>query len=718
MTLGDVALKDKPAGGAAVAGREALDTFPKMLLAHARLRPAQPAMREKDYGIWQSWSWGEVKAEVEALACGLKALGFRRGDRLAIIGDNRPRLYWAIAATQALGGVPVPVYQDSIADEMAYVLDHAEVRFAIVEDQEQVDKLIAVKDRVKLLEFVIYSDPRGLRHYREPYLHPYDLVREVGAAFAGDHPEFFPAEIAGGAGADTAIILYTSGTTGRPKGVVLSFDNLITTARAAIAFEGLTDREEVLAYLPMAWIGEHIFSYVQAYCAGFCVSCPEAGATALIDLRELGPSYLFAPPRIFETILTQVMIRMEDAGWLKRRLFHYFLGVARRVGPALLDGRRSSGGTSLSPHPNPPPLAGEGTARAANPPPQAGEGRVGVTPVRWLDRLLYRLGEILVYGPLKNALGLSRVRVAYTAGEAIGPDLFLFYRSLGINLKQLYGMTESSVFLCIQKDGAVKAETVGPPIPGVEIRIAEDGEVQFRSPGAFQSYHKNPQATAESKAADGWVHTGDAGFFDADGQLTIVDRARDVGRLESGALFAPKFIENKLKFFPYIREAVAFGDGRDFVTAFVNIDLEAVGNWAERRSLTYASYQELAANELVYDLIEGCIAQVNRDLAKEPNLAASQISRFLILHKELDADDGELTRTRKVRRRTIAERYQSLVAALYSGAETGRIETEVTFEDGRRGSLRAELAIRDVATAPLPRAQSSGEAVPREEAVA
>jgi long-chain acyl-CoA synthetase len=672
----DAAVLTNPVPGASAAA--ALDTFPKMLLAHAQLRPERPAMREKDYGIWQSWSWAQVGAEVEALAGGLKALGFERGDKLAIIGDNRPRLYWAIAAAQALGGVPVPIYQDSIAEEMAYVLDHAEVRFAIVEDQEQVDKLVLVKERCPLLETVIFCDPRGLRHYPQPYLHAYDRVREEGKAFTRDHPDFFAGEIARLHGADTAIILYTSGTTGQPKGVVLSFDNLIATARAAIDFEGLSDKEEVLAYLPMAWIGEHIFSYVQAYCAGFCVSCPESGATAMADLRELGPSYLFAPPRIFENILTQVMIRMEDAAWVKRRLFRYFLGVAKATGPALLDGR----------------------------------------PVGWRDRVLYWLGDLLVYAPLKNALGLSRVRVAYTAGEAMGPDLFLFYRSLGVNLKQLYGMTESSVFLCIQKDGEAKPDTVGVPIPGVEIRIAEGGEVLFRSPGAFRAYYKNPEATAEAKAPEGWVHTGDAGFFDGHGQLTIVDRARDVGHLAGGALFAPKFIENKLKFFPYIKEAVAFGDGRDGVAAFINIDLEAVGNWAERRSLTYASYQELAANPLVLDLVEGCIAEANRDLAAEPSLAASQIGRFLILHKELDADDGELTRTRKVRRRIIAERYRSLVEALYSGAETGRIESEMTFEDGRRGTIRAELAIRGVATTPAPLPMPPPEPARREEAVA
>jgi long-chain acyl-CoA synthetase len=649
-----------PAQAAAARDEAALDTFPKLLLHHAARRGTRPAVREKDYGIWQSWSWAEVAVEVEALAGGLLAMGFRRGDKLAVIGDNRPRLYWAITAAQAVGGVPVPIYQDSIADEMAYVLDHAEVRFAVAEDQEQVDKLLAVKERCPLLETIVFSDPRGMRHYAYPFLHDYAAVQANGRAWAAQHPGFFRDAVAEAHGGDASIILYTSGTTGRPKGVVLSYDNLLTTAKNAVEFEHLTEKEDVLSYLPMAWIGEHIFSYAQAHVAGFCINCPESQATVMTDLREIGPTYFFAPPRIFENILTQVMIRMEDASWLKRHMFRFFLDHARRVGARILDKE----------------------------------------PVSQWERLLYALGGLLVYGPLKNTLGFSRIRLAYTAGEAIGPDLFTFYRSLGINLKQLYGMTESSVFICIQPDGEVKPDTVGPPIKDVEVQVADTGEVLFRSPGAFLAYYKAPEATSETKRPDGWVHTGDAGFFDADGHLKIIDRAKDVGRLDDGTLFAPKYIENKLKFFPFIKEAVAFGDRRPFAAAFINIDLQAVGNWAERRGLAYGSYQELAADPAVYALIKECVEKVNRDLSKETNVAGSQIRRFLVLHKELDADDGELTRTRKVRRRFIAERYLSLVDALYGKAGTGRIETEVTFEDGRKGLLKAELRIEEANTFP------------------
>ncbi|WNJ99733.1 AMP-binding protein [Thalassospiraceae bacterium LMO-JJ14] len=638
----------KPAGGA-------VDTFPKLLIDNARRFGDRPSIREKDLGIWQSWTWQEVKDEIAAMAAGLKLYGFERGDSLAIVGDNRPQLYWAMTAAQALGGTPVPMYQDAVADEMQYVLEHAEASFAVVEDQEQTDKLLEVMDRCPKLKEIVYKDPRGMRHYDQPFVRSLDSLMEAGRKFLSENPGWFEAEAAKGKGDDIAIMVYTSGTTGRPKGVMLSFDNLIITARNGVKWDKLDEKDEVLAYLPMAWVGDNIFSYAQSYVAGFCVSCPESSDTVMLDLKEIGPTYFFAPPRVFENILTQVSIRMEDASKLNQLLYKYFMDVALRVGPNILDGKR----------------------------------------VSFIDRLLYGLGEFLVYGPLKNELGFSRFRLAYTAGEAIGPDIFDFFRSLGVNIKQLYGSTEASVFICMQVDGDVKPDTVGPPATDVELKIADNGEVLFRSPGVFVAYYKNDEATRDTKNDEGWVMTGDAGFFDNDGHLKIIDRAKDVGKLNSGTMFAPKYLENKLKFFPFITEAVAFGHDRDYAAAFINIDLEAVGNWAERRGLAYSGYTDLAMRDEVYDLVAECVDKVNKDLSEDAALSGSQIKRFLILHKLLDADDGELTRTRKVRRNTVAERYGDLINALYSGVDVCPVEATVTFEDGRTGTIKADVKIRE-----------------------
>jgi len=636
-----------------------LDTFPKLLLENARIRGDKPASREKDYGIWQTWSWAEVADEIKALSLGLASLGFKAGDKLAIVGDNRPHLYWSMVAAQSLGGIPVPVYQDSVADEMQFVLAHAEVHFAVVEDQEQVDKLMEIMDRTPSLETIIYNNPRGLRNYNHSFLHRYQVVQDMGRAFGADHENYFEDATAKTKGADTAIMLYTSGTTGKPKGVILSFDNMIITARNSINQEGLTEDEEMLAYLPMAWVGDNIFSIGQSYVAGFCVSCPESSDTVLEDLREIGPTYFFAPPRIFESILTTVMIRMEDAAPIKRKMFHFFLEHAKRVGSRILDSQ----------------------------------------DVGLMDRILYKLGNVLFYAPLKNVLGFSRIRLAYTAGEAIGPDIFIFYRSLGLNVKQLYGSTEAAVFITIQPNGDIRPDTVGRAADGVEIKVNDDGEVMFRSPGVFEAYYKDEEETKKTKTDDGWVHTGDAGFFDDDGHLKIIDRAKDVGKLKDGTLFAPKYLENKLKFFPHIKEAVTFGDGKDYAAAIINLDLEAVGNWAERNNQPYSGYTDLAGQDKVYDLIRGCIETVNNDLAQDPHLAGSQIKRFLLLHKELDADDGELTRTRKIRRSFITDKYAELIDALYSGTDHCTVKAEVTFEDGHKGIINADLKIQEAALA-------------------
>ena len=635
------------------------ETFPRCLLDQAQRNSGKPAIREKYLGIWQTWTWSDVSSEVRALACGLAAKGFKRGDKLALIGDNRPRLYWSMSAAQCLGGIPVPMYQDSVADELQFVVEHAEVRFAVAENQEQVDKLLEIKDRCPNLEFIIYCDPRGIRDYSQEFLIDFDSLQKDGQEFETKQQSFFVDEVEKGKSNDGACILYTSGTTGDPKGVVLSYGSLIKTATNAAEWDNLTVDGDVLAYLPMAWVGDNLFSYSESYIAGFCVNCPENSETVLNDMREIGPSYFFAPPRIFENLLTSVMIRMEDAGALKRRMFHYFMSVAKRTGTRILDGESVSAG----------------------------------------ERLLYAIGRLLVYGPLKNTLGFSRIQMAYTAGESISPELFDFYRSLGINLKQLYGQTEASVLVTIQPDGEVRSDSVGVAAPDVEIEISDGGEVLYRSPGVFLEYYKNPEATAKTKTEDGWVHTGDAGYFDKEGYLRIIDRAADVGKLNNGAIYAPKFLENKLKFFPQIKEAVTFGDQKDFVTAFINIDLEAISNWAEKNDVTYASYHELAANEQVSTLIQDCVASVNQELANEDQFKASQIQRFVVLHKELDADDGELTRTRKVRRGYVADKYSTLVDALYSDKDNVHIETEVTFEDGRKGSIEADIKISDMVTA-------------------
>lgn len=631
-------------------------SLPALLQRNAERYRDRPAYREKEYGIWQSWTWAETEKEVEALALGLLDLGLRPGDFVAIIGRNRPYLYWSMVAVQAAGGVPVPLYQDAVAEEMSYVLANCGARFVIAGDQEQVDKVLDVQDQLTTLEQMIYLDPRGLRKYDHGQLHGFKAVQAQGRKAALALADELNTRRAALDYASTCVMLYTSGTTGKPKGVVLSNRNVIETARNSAQFDLLNSEDSILSYLPMAWVGDFIFSVAQAYWCGFCTNCPESPETMMTDLREIGPTYFFAPPRVFEGQLTSVMIRMEDAGRLKRRIFHHFLAHAKKVGGRILDGK----------------------------------------PVGVLDRLKYALGDVLVYGPLKDTLGYGRIRVGYTAGEAIGPEIFDFYRSLGINLKQLYGQTEATVFITQQPDGEVRADTVGVPSPSVELKIDETGEIFYRSPGVFVEYFKNPESTMKTKDADGWVATGDAGFIEEkSGHLRIIDRAKDVGKMANGAMFAPKFVENKLKFYPDILEAVLFGNGRDRCVAFLNIDLTAVGNWAERNNIAYASYQELAGHPEVLKSIAAHVGEVNRSVAEDEMLSGCQVHRFVVLHKELDADDGELTRTRKVRRGFVEEKFQDILAALYDGEVSVSTRTEVTYEDGRKGEISATLAIQD-----------------------
>ncbi|MFB2531696.1 AMP-binding protein [Paracoccus sp. p4-l81] len=708
-----------------VAGDPAQSSIPALLARNVDRFGDRTAYREKEFGIWQSWTWAEAAEEIRALALGMLALGLNRGDHVAVIGRNRPAHYWAMVAAQMCGAVPVPLYQDAAADEMAYVLDHCGARFIICGDQEQVDKVIEAEAKIQKAEQVIYTDKRGMRKYDHSRMNALADVQAEGRAAHQRLGGELDARIAELTYDSTCVMLYTSGTTGKPKGVVLSNRNIIETAKNSAAFDNLGPDEDVLAYLPMAWVGDFIFSLGQAMYVGFTVNCPEGAHTMMTDLREIGPTYFFAPPRIFEQMLTSVMIRMEDAGDLKHGMFKHFMNFAKTTGeeygmpryrvqrskPTLRRRLRwawryamgigfaaetmleNAVRLTLTKLRHPVDTRAHFNARGP---------LLNLYPQPLRDYFDYRTGDVMMFAPLKNTLGLSRIRVAYTAGEAIGPEIFEFYRSLGINLKQLYGQTEASVFITQQPNGQVRSDTVGVPSPGVEVKIAENGEVLYRSPGTFVEYYKNPESTASTKDPEGWVATGDAGFFEpGTGHLRIIDRAKDVGKMADGSLFAPKYVENKLKFYPNILEAVVFGAGRDRCTAFINIDLTAVGNWAERNNIAYASYQELAGHPKVYEMIKAHVEEVNRSVAQDPMLSGCQIHRFLILHKELDADDGEMTRTRKVRRNIIADKFADLIAALYDGKDSIYTETEVTYEDGRKGKIKATLRLEDAAVVPV-----------------
>ncbi len=632
-------------------------TLPRLLRRNAETMAGRPAIREKTLGIWQTFTWAQYWHEVRDFAAGLAAHGFGRGGKLAVIGDNRPRLYWAQVAAQCLGGVAVPMYQDAIAAEMVYVLNHAEISVVVAEDQEQVDKILSLKGRLPHLELVVYDDPRGMQHYDMPFLRAFGRIQADGREFARSHEGHVEAEIDKGEPDDLALLTYTSGTTGNPKGVMLSHANLISSAEAFAAAEDIRPTDNLLCYLPMAWIGDSLLSLVLTLLVGFTCNCPERPDTVQRDLRELGPTIALAPPRIWENMLTQLRVRAADATPLKRRLFEYFRALAERAEALAGEGKRA-------------PL---------------------------LMRLSSALGNFLVYAPVRDQLGLRRARWVYTGGAPLGPDTFRFFRSFGINIKQVWGSTELSGLASLQPDGEVDPGTVGRAMPGTEVRIAEDGEVLIRSAGVFKGYYKQPEATVEAFGDDGWFRTGDSGFVDGRGHLVIIDRAKDVGKLGDGTPFAPQFVENKLKFSPFIAEAVAFGDRRPFVAAMIAIDLGTVGNWAERRNLAYTSFQDLSAKPEVRRLIAEEIVKCNASLP-----GAACICRFLLLNKEFDADDAEITRTRKIRRRFVAEKYEAVIEALYRGDNEIAVATEITYEDGRKATLEARMAIEDVAGAVAP----------------
>ena len=634
------------------------DTFPKWLLHNARQLAESPAIRHKSRGIWQTQTWSELASEVTALAVALSERGLRRGEHVALLGDNRPRLYAATCAAQWLGAVVVPLYPDTSAAEIVPPLNGAEAAFVFAENQEQVDKLLEILPRCPSIRGVFYDNDRGMRHYRQPQLLSYEALLEQGRAALPARRAVIDAELARGQGSDPAALFFLSSASGEGKGVVHSHAALIDRARVAATQERLGPQDMAVAYLPPAWIGQHLFAYAQPWVVGYCISCPESAETMLTDMREVGPTYFMAPPRVLESLYARVSIRMDGAGKVKRALFDWSMALARRVGAAALDGQAVSAS----------------------------------------DRLAHAAADLLIYGPLRDVLGMSRVRVAIAAGEALGPDLLRFYRSIGINLKTVYGSTETGVIVSMQPDGQIRPDAVGPATQGVELSFGAQREILVRSAGLFLGYHRDEASTREAVNADGWYRTGDAGYLGQDGQLRIVGRLREVGTLRDGTPYSPQAIESKLRFSPYVKEAVAIGDQRDAVCAIVNIDAAAVGLWADKQAISYTGYADLASRDEVYGLIADCIAAANAELARDPTTAGCQVHRFLILHKEFDADDGELTRLRKLRRDVIGERYLPLVEGLYQGVGSVRIDAEVRYEDGRVGTVSADVKIRDAKT--------------------
>ncbi|MEJ5240668.1 MAG: long-chain fatty acid--CoA ligase [Anaerolineales bacterium] len=623
------------------------ETLPQFLYEHAQRTPQKVALRERLYGIWQTMTWREYYEHVKYFALGLVSLGLKPEETIAIIGDNRPEWLIAELAAQAVGAKSVGVYQDSIASEVVYILNHADVTFVVVEDQEQVDKILEIWPQLQGVRRVIYYDPKGLRNYTEEFLMYFPQVEALGREYEAAHPGWFEERLSQGRGEDLAILSTTSGTTANPKLAMLTHKSMISMGRNLMKVDPLTPDDNFVSFLPLAWIGEQMMVMSCGLQVGFTVNFPEEPETVQHDLREIGPQVMFSPPRIWESLVSQVQVKIEDTTALKRAMYHWAMNIGYRMADTRFRKEK---------------------------------------PAFWL-RLLYFLADWLVFQEIKDQLGLRHLKRAYTGGAALGPDTFRFFHALGVNLKQIYGQTEINGIAVVHRDGDIKFQTVGTPIPETEVKIDESGEILMRSPAVMVGYYRNPEATAEV-LRDGWLHSGDAGYFDEDGHLVVIDRVKDVMTLHDGTKFSPQFIENKLKFSPYIKEAVVFGGDWPFVTAMINIDFANVGKWAEKHQIAYTTYTDLSQKPEVYRLIRKHVEQANADLPP-----AARIQRFLLLHKELDADDAELTRTRKVRRRLIAQRYADLISALYSHNSFVDVETTITYQDGRTAKIQTRVSI-------------------------
>ncbi len=635
------------------------DCFPKLLLRHAEERGERPAIREKRRGIWRTMSWRNLADEARALAAALSARGLQRGAHVAFLGDNRPHLFTAISATHWLGAVAVPLYPDATAGEMAPLLKLADVTHAFAENQEQVDKLLSILPLCPSLRCIVYDKDRGLRHYRQPELVSYaDLLRE-GHDFVTGKRGIVAEEIAHVSGDDTAFVFFTSGTTGPAKGVVITHAALIDRAQALMAMEAMSDSDVTLACLPPGWIGQSQFSYAQPMVTGYCVCCPESSETLLADMREIGPTRFLATPRALESMLAQVATRLEGAGRFNWALYRKSIALGR----------------------------GAGARAAAGKSPSLG------------DRLASLACDIFMCGPLRDVLGMSRLRAAYIAGDPVAPDLLLSFRALGVNLKQLYGSTETGFVVAVQRDVDVRPDTVGPVADGVELSFTPQGEILVRSAGLFREYHRDPERTARARNQEGWFRTGDIGHLDDDGHLRVIDRLSHVSTLSDGTAYTPKMLENRIKQASHVKEAVTFGDGRNVVCALIDIDAAAVGAWADKHEITYTSHADLAAREAVAGLLAAHVAKVNEELSRLPELARFQIHRFALLPTELSADDGLLTHIGKLRREVIAERYGALIQAMYEGYSQVPLESEADQAPGAAEPVSVAVMIHDAKVA-------------------
>ncbi len=609
-------------------------------------------MRLRDYGIWQAITWQEYHRHVKHFCLGLVSLGLKPEETIAIIGDNRPEWVIAELAAQSAGAKSIGIYQDSVVDEMIYIFNHADVSFIVVEDQEQVDKILEMWDQLKGVRKVIYYDPKGLRNYSEDFLMYFLDVEALGREFEQQNPGWFEESVARGKGSDIAILSTTSGTTGHPKLAMLTHHSMLSMGRNLMKVDPLEPEDEFVSFLPLAWIGEQMMVMSCGLLVGFTVNFPEEPETVQHDIREIGPQVMFSPPRIWESLVSQVQVKIEDSTWLKKKLYNWAMPIGYQMADLNFRKEKPSAGMKLK----------------------------------------YFLANWLMFQEIKDHLGLRHLKRAYTGGAALGPDVFRFFHALGVNLKQIYGQTEINGIAVVHRDGDIKFQTVGTPIPETDIKIDENGEILMRSPAMMVGYYRNPEGTAEA-IKDGWLHSGDAGYFDEDGHLIVIDRAKDVMTLHDGTKFSPQFIENKLKFSPHIKEAVVFGGDWPFVSAMINIDFPNVGKWAENHHIAYTTYTDLAQKPEVYQLVREHVTRSNADLPP-----AARIRRFVLLHKELDADDAELTRTRKVRRKLIAQRYEDIISALYSRNTHVDVDTPITYQDGRTVNIRTRLAIENLDT--------------------